>query len=121
LRLSAWRHFIWTPSPVPRPDADREDMAARRNEEGRMQNPVVLLNGNGLAFFHGIPFFFHEPADLGALSQKNMPLGCAKAGPHTGFIAPLLPKAIYLRILPRQMIGKGDTGTQNRLTANYFN
>jgi len=37
LRLSAWRHFIWTPPPVPRPDADREDMAARRNEEGRMQ------------------------------------------------------------------------------------
>ena len=50
-----------------------------------------------------------------------MPLGCAKACPHAGFIAPLLPKAIYLRILPRQVIGKGDTGTQNRLTANYFN
>jgi len=32
-----------------------------------------------------------------------------------------LPKAIYLRILPRQVIGKGDTGMQNRLTANYFN
>jgi hypothetical protein len=28
-----------------------------------MQNPVVLLNGYGLAFFHGIPFFFREPAD----------------------------------------------------------
>ena len=55
-----------------------------------MQNPVVLLNGYGLAFFHCIPFFFREPADLGALSQKNMPLGCAKAGPHAGFIAPLL-------------------------------
>ena len=56
-----------------------------------MQNPVVLLNGYGLAFFHCIPLFFREPAGLGALSQKNMPLGCAKAGPHTGFIAPLLP------------------------------
>ena len=56
-----------------------------------MQNPVVLLSGYGLAFFHGIPFFFREPADFGALSQKNLPLGCTKAGPHTGFIAPLLP------------------------------
>ena len=56
-----------------------------------MQNPVVLLNGCGLASFHCIPFFFREPADRGALSQKNMPLGGAKACPHTGFIAPLLP------------------------------
>ena len=56
-----------------------------------MQNPVVLLNGYDLAFFHGIPFFFREPADLGALSQKHMPLGCTKAGPHTALIAPLLP------------------------------
>ena len=56
-----------------------------------MQNPVVLLNGYGLAFFHCIPFFFREPADLGALSQKNMPLSGAKARPHTGLIAPLLP------------------------------
>jgi hypothetical protein len=44
-----------------------------------MQNPVVLLNGYGLAFFHGIPFFFREPADLGALSQKNMPLAPGKS------------------------------------------
>jgi hypothetical protein len=52
-----------------------------------MQN----LNGYGLAFFHCIPFCFREQADLGALSQKNMPLGCAKVGPHPDFIAPLLP------------------------------
>jgi hypothetical protein len=57
-----------------------------------MQNPVVLLNGYGLAFFHCIPLCFREQADLGALSQENMPLGCAKAFPHTRFIAPLLPK-----------------------------
>ena len=67
-----------------------------------MQNAVVLLNGYGLAFFHCIPFFFREPAELGALSQKNMPLGCAKAGPHTGFIAPLLPNP------PRALEGVAD-------------
>ena len=60
-------------------------------EECRMQNLFVLLDGYGLALFHGIPFFFREPADRGALSQKHMPLGGAKACPHTGFIAPFLP------------------------------
>ena len=62
-------------------------------------------NGYGLAFFHCIPFFFREPADLGALSQKNMPLGCAKACPHTGFIAPLLPNP------PRALEGVVDGPT----------
>jgi hypothetical protein len=61
-----------------------------KKEECRMQNPVVLLNGYGLAFFHCIPLCFREQADFGALSQENMPLGCAKAFPHTRFIAPLL-------------------------------
>ena len=62
-----------------------------QKEECRMQNPVVLLNGYGLAFFHCIPLCFREQADLGGLSQKNMFLGCAKAGPQPGFVAPLLP------------------------------
>ena len=74
-----------------------------------MQNPVVLLNGYGLAFFHCIPFFFRELAELGALSQKNMPLGCAKACPHTGFIAPLLPNP------PRALEGVADVGWRKRV------
>ena len=60
------------------------------------------LNGYGLAFFHCIPFCFRELADLGAFSEKNIPLSCAKAGPHTGFIVPLLPNP------PRALEGVAD-------------
>ena len=49
-----------------------------------------------------------------------------KAGQHVApglaaLAVPLEWKPIYLRILPRPVVGKGDTGTQNRLTANYAN
>ena len=78
-----------------------------------MQNLFVLVDGYGLAFFHGIPFFFREPADHGALSQKNMPLSGAKARPHTGLIAPLLPNP------PRALEGVVDARESFAGCANW--
>ena len=90
------------PRPRSRPPPSRVEDEEENEDEDEVPekhtsnaNPSLLrgytLLQGGLASVHCIPFFFREQADLGALSQKNMPLGCAKAGPHTGFIAPLLP------------------------------